>query len=242
MLEWGTLIVCGVALLLRTPDAIRGRNREVFGILFLATLCSVLSIPGPYAAVDAVLGGRNLTNLVLRFIIFGMVLLVGLRLAKGLGAPRARGLITGTGGRWVLAGAGMALAATFTMMDTEGSSAGLEALSDSSVRNAALAPLYTAVGRVYPAYVSLVLLPALLSAVRPRLPRLVRAGAVLTGAGAAAAIAAVPASFAPDAWDAAKQIVNYSAVLGFVLGLLFFWLSGRFSRPPGNAPATFGKK
>jgi hypothetical protein len=242
MLEWGTLIVCGVALLVRTPDAVRGRNREVYGILFLATLCSALSIPGPYAAVDALLGGWNLTNLALRFIVFGMVFLVGVRLAKGLGATRARGLITGKGGRRVLAAACLALAVTFLMLDTGGSSAGLQALSDDSPRNAALVPLYAAVGRVYPAYVSLMLLPALLSAVRARLPRLVRAGAVLTGGGAAAAIATVPVSFAPDAWDTARQIVNYSAVLGYVLGLLLFWLSSRFSRPPDNARATFGKK
>lgn len=242
LLEWSTLIVCGIALLVRTPDAVRGRNRVVFWILFLATLCSLLSIPEPYAVVDQGLGSRNLTNLILRFMIFGLVFLVGLRLAKGLGAVRGRLLITGTAGRWAAAAASLMLTVTFLLMDTRGSSAGLEALSDGSARNAMVAPFYAAAGRSYPAFVSWVLLPPLLAAIRARLPRLVRTGAALTFAGAVAAIAAVPASFAPDAWEWGQQIVNYAAVLGYVLGLLVFWFSGQMSRSQGNARATFRQK
>ena len=61
-LQWGTLVICSVVLLLRVPDALRGRNRTVFCILSLATLCSLLSVTGPYEAIDAVLGGWNLTT------------------------------------------------------------------------------------------------------------------------------------------------------------------------------------
>src|SRR6478735_3572234 len=196
VLQWGTLIVCGIATLVRIPDALRGRNRTVFGILFLATLCSLLSIPEPYAAIDEALGSWNVTNLILRFIVFGMLFLVGLRLAKGLGAARARRLITGPVGRWTLAVACLAVAVTFLLMDTRGSSVGLQNLTDNG-RNAVLAPIYAAAGRSYPALVSLVLLPPLLATVRSALPRLVRAGAALTFVGAAAAIASIPASFAP---------------------------------------------
>ena len=241
-LQWGTLIVCGIALLVRTPDALRGRNRAVFGILFLATVCSLLSIPGPYAAIDRALGSWNLTNLILRFVVFGLVFLVGLRLAKGLGAARARRLITGAAGRWGLAAACLAVTVTFLLMDTRGSSAGLEAHSDDGGSNAGLAALYAAAGRSYPAFVSLVLFLPLLATIGARLPRLVRAGAAATLAGAAAAIASVPASFAPDAWDLARVAVNYAAVLGYVLGLLLFWFSGQIAGPPHNAPATFRKK
>lgn len=242
VLQWGTLIVCGIATLVRVPDAVRGHNRAVFGILFLATVCSLLSIPEPYSAIDRVLGGWNLANLLLRFIVFGMVFLVGLRLAKGLGAARARRLITGPAGRWGLAVACLAVTATFLLMDTGGSSAGLEAHSDDSALNAALAPLYAAAGRSYPAFVSLILLPPLMAAIMTRLPWLVRAGAAMTLLGAAAAIASVPASFAPGQWDSARMLVNYVAVLGYVLGLLAFWFSGQISRPGHNTPATFRKK
>lgn len=240
MLEWGTLIICGVAMLLRLPDALRGRNRAVFGILFLATLCSLLSIPGPYAAVDRALGSWNLTNLVLRFIVFGMVFLVGMRLAAGLGAARAKKLITGSAGRWGLAAACLAVTVTFLLMDTRGSSTGLQDVADGA-RNAVLAPLYAAAGRSYPAFVSLLLLPSLRAAIKAALPRLVRIGAVLTMVGAVAAIASVPASFAPESWDLPRLFVNYLAVLGYVLGLLAFWVSGQSARPPHNAPATFPK-
>ncbi|NUU31252.1 hypothetical protein [Arthrobacter sp. C9C5] len=240
MLEWGTLIICGIALLLRLPDALRGRSRAVFGILFLATLCSLLSIHGPYAAIDRALGSWNLTNLILRFIVFGMVFLVGSRLARGLGATRAHGLITGRAGRWGLAAACLAVTVAFLLMDTRGSSTGLQDVADNA-RNAVLAPLYAAAGRSYPAFVSLLLLPALLAVIKATLPRLVRTGAALTMVGAVAAIASVPVSFAPESWDLPRLFVNYLAVLGYVLGLLAFWLSGQSGRPPRNTPATFPK-
>ncbi|QDY89153.1 hypothetical protein E7Y32_02165 [Arthrobacter sp. UKPF54-2] len=241
VLQWGTLIVCGLATVVRIPDALRGRNRTVFGILFLATLCSLLSIPEPYLAIDGALGSWNLTNLILRFFVFGMVFLVGVRLAKGLGAARARRLITGAPGRWGRAAACLAVTVTFVLMDTGGSSAGLEAQSDDSGLNAALAPFYAAAGRSYPAFVSLIMLPPLAAAIGTQLPWLVRAGAAMTLVGAAAAIVSVPASFAPDPWDPARMLVNYVAVLGYVLGLLIFWLSGRIAAPPDNTPATFRK-
>lgn len=238
MLEWGTLIICGLVLLLRLPDALRGRNRAVFGILFLATLCSLLSVPGPYAAIDRALGSWNLTNLILRFIVFGLVFLVGSRLATGLGATRAHRLITGRAGRWGLAAACLAVTAAFLLMDTRGSSTGLQDVADNA-RNAVLAPLYAAAGRSYPAFVSLLLLPALLAVIKATLPRLVRTGAVLTMVGAVAAIASVPVSLAPGSWDLPRLFVNYLAVLGYVLGLLVFWFSGQSARPPHNTRATF---
>ena len=120
------------------------------------------------------------------------------------------------------------------------SSAGLQDVADSA-RNAVLAPLYAAAGRSYPAFVSLVLLPFLLATAAGTLPRLVRTGAALTIVGAVAAIASIPASFAPESWDPARLAVNYLAVLGYVLGLLFFWFSGQSGRPPRNTPATFPK-
>ncbi|MET3951168.1 hypothetical protein [Arthrobacter sp. UYEF36] len=102
-LEWATLLVCCAALLLRVPDAVRGRNRTVFGILGLATLCSVLAVSDLYAAIDAVLGGWDLTSLILRYLVFATVLLVGLRVTTGLAAAEAHQLIAGGIGRWALA-------------------------------------------------------------------------------------------------------------------------------------------
>jgi hypothetical protein len=240
-LQWGTLIICSVVLLLRVPDAIRGRNRTVFWILYLATLCSLLSVPGPYVAIDAALGGWNLTHLILRFLVFAAVLLVGLRVAQGLADQRGYRLIAGPPGRWALAISAAAVAVTFFLMDTRGSSAGMLGITDNGGRNAVLAPFYAAAGRTYPAFVSLALLPALLATTRSQLPRLVRAAALLTCLGALATTLSVPASFAPDTWLLAQQTVNYLAVVGYVLGLGLFWASGLAAKKTGSARATFRK-
>lgn len=241
ILQWGTLFVCSVVLILRVPDAVQGRNRMVFGILLIATVCSLLSVPAPYAAVDRVLGGWNATHLILRYLVFTAVLLVGLRVARGLGDARGHGLIAGTVGRSALALSAVAVAVIFFQLDTRGSSAGLLDLADDGGRNAALAPWYAAAGRAYPAFVSLVLLPALLAAAGGTLPRLVRAGAAATGLGALATVLSVPACFTPEAWGSGAHLVNYLAVLGYVTGLCLFWVSGRAGRESGNTRATFRK-
>jgi hypothetical protein len=237
-LEWATLTVCCMALVLRVPDAVKGRNRTVFGILLLATLCSLLAVSEVYVAVDGDLGGRHVTSLVLRYLVFTTVLLVGLRITSGLGAARGHRLIAGPVGRWALALCCLAVLATFLLMDTAGASAGLQAPSDSAGRNASLAPYYTAAGRTYPAFVSLMLVPPLLAAARSRQPRLIRAGALLVLLGAFFAILSLPVSLAPPAWADGLRFVNYAAVLGYVAGLVAFWFSGLISDPSGNAEAT----
>ena len=240
-LQWATLIICSLVLLLRVPDAIHGRNRTVFWILVLATLCSLLSVPGPYEAIDAALGGWNLTHLILRFLVFAAVMLVGLRVASGLGDERGYRLISGPAGWSALAVSAVAVAAIFFLMDTRGSSAGMLDITDKGGHNAVLAPFYAAAGRAYPALVSLALLPALLAAARSQLPRLVRAAAILMSVGALSTACSVPACFAPEAWISAQQTVNYLAVLGYVLGLGLFWFSAVAAKGPRHARATFRK-
>jgi hypothetical protein len=241
VLEWATLVVCCTVLLLRVPDAVKGRNRTVFGILLLATLCSVLAVSGPYEAIDRALGGWNATHLILRYLVFATALLIGLRVAKGLGATWGYRLIAGRPGRWTLGTSCLAIGVIFFLMDTRGSSAGLEELSGNG-RNAVLAPLYAAAGRSYPAFVSVILMPPLLGAIGSRLPLLVRAGALATFCGAVAVVVSVPACFAPPAWALGQHLANYSAVLGYVLGLALFWFAGLIAQPRGDHGATLRKK
>src|SRR5688572_5035303 len=92
---WTTLIVCGVFLFLRFPDAVQGRNRTVFAILLLATLSRLLRIHGPYQAIDHVLGGWDVTDLIRRYLAFAAILLIGLRVTTGLTADRGHRLIAG---------------------------------------------------------------------------------------------------------------------------------------------------
>lgn len=241
IVEWGTLAVCCTVLLLRIPDAVKGRNRTVFGILFLATLCSLLAVSGPYEAIDGVLGGWNLTHLILRFLVFATVLLVGLRLTRGLAATHAYRLVAGVTGRWALGISCMAVSVLFLLMDTRGSSAGLEALSGRGGCNEVLGPFYAAAGRSYPAYVSVILMAPLLAAARSRLPRLIRVAALATLLGAVAVVLSVPASFAPPAWALGQHLLNSPAVLGYILGLALFWVARQTAGKAGNRNATFGK-
>jgi hypothetical protein len=241
VLEWGTLVVCCTVLLLRIPDAVHGRNRTVFGILFLTALCSLLAVSGPYEAIDGLLGGWNLTHLILRFLVFATILLVGLRVTRGLAATTGYRLIAGRTGRWALGISCVAVSVLFLLMDTRGSSAGMEALSGSGGRNAVLAPFYAAAGRSYPAFVSLVLMAPLLATARSQLPRLLRAAAFVTFLGAIAVVLSIPASFAPPDWALGQHVVNYSAVLAYVLGLALFWFSGLIGGKSGNANATYSK-
>ena len=77
-------------------------------------------------------------------------------------------------------------------------------------------------------------MPALLKTARSRLPRLVRAGAALVLIGALGAAVSVPFSFLPADDSPGRYLVIYTAVLGFVLGLMFFWLSGMRAKGPRN--------
>ena len=224
-LEWATLLVCCVALLLRVPDAVRGRNRTVFGILFLGTLCSVLAVSELYEVIDDALGGWDLTGLILRYLVFATVLLVGLRVTSGLADARAHQLIAGGIGRWALGLGCLAVTVAFFLMNSYGAPAGLQAQAAGGAGDADLAPWFTAAGRTYPAFVSLVLVAPLLAAVRGRLPRTVRAPALT-----------------PPSWVGTQHFVNYAAALGYVLGLVVFWFSGLIAGPPGNARATLRQK
>lgn len=238
-LEWVTLLVCCTALLLRLPDAVRGRNRTVFGILLLGALCSVLAVSELYDAVDGWLGGWDVTSLILRYLVFAAVLLVGLRVTRGLAAARARRLISGKIGRWALGLSFLAVTVAFFLIAGTGPTAGLPVPRAAGTGpNADLAPYFAAAGRAYPAFVSLVLVSPLLAAARSTLPRLVRAGALLVLAGAVFAALGFPAALAPSSWAGAQHFVNYAAVLGYVLGLVAFWFSGLIANPSGNARAT----
>ncbi|TLM72713.1 hypothetical protein [Pseudarthrobacter sp. NamB4] len=223
ILQWSTLAICGLVAAARVPSAIRGENRSLFYIFGLLTVAILLSIEAPYVAIDQALGGINLANLLLRFIIFAAIYFVGIRVSRGFGAEGAIRLITGKPGMAVLLVVSLLLVVLFFMMDTAGSSAGLLATSGKSERNFVLVEYYGAAGRAYPAYVSLVLLPAMLRTVTHRLPLLVRAGAGLLALGAVAVALTLLFPVVPPEWGSIKFVINYTAVLCYVIGLALIW-------------------
>ena len=240
-IQWATLAACGLVAAARVPSALRGENRSLFYIFFLMTLATLLSIPGPYTAIDRALGGMNYSNLVLRFIIFAAIYFVGVRVTRGFGAQDAYRLITGRVGMLVLLVVSLVLVAVFLLMDTSGSSAGMVAQAHKDARNATLVEYYGAAGRAYPAYVSLVLLPAMARAVRRRLPVLVRIAAFLLGTGGVAIALTLLFPLVPAELNPLKYLVNYTAVLCYVLGLALIWAAKVVNRRQAGATTSTEK-
>lgn len=225
ILQWTTLIACGAAALSRIPNLVRKKNRSLFYVLALMTLAILLSIQGPYLAIDGLLGGTNLANLLLRFIIFGAIFFLGIRIANGFGDERSLRLIQGHAGSAILAVISVALLLLFAFMDTDGSSAGMMAVYAKDERNRVLTEYYGAAGRAYPAYVCLALLPAMLRAARSTLPATLRISALLLAIGGIAVILSLFFQAIPPALGYLTYVINYTAILCFVFGLALIWLA-----------------
>ena len=222
-LQWTTLAVCGLVSAARIPSALRGENRSLFAIFALMTLAILLSIQQPYLVIDQALGGINIANLLLRFVVFGAIFFLGVRVSKGFGAEAAYRLITGRTGMAVLLVVSVVLVAVFLTMDTTGSSAGLSAIAKKDARHYALVEYYGAAGRAYPAFVAVALLPAMVRAVRDRLPALVRIAAALLALGGVAVALTLLFPVIPPELGSVEFVINYTAVLCFVVGLALIW-------------------
>jgi hypothetical protein len=238
-LQWSTLAACGLVAAARIPSALRGENRTLFWIFTLITLAILLSIEAPYVAIDQLLGGFNVANLILRFVIFAAILCVGIRVTRGFGAADGYRLLTGPVGMNVLAVISLSLVAVFLMMDTEGSSSGLAKITARGGTDALLADYYGAAGRAYPSYVSLVLLPAMVRAVRSSLPLPIRSAALLLGVGGVGVALTLLFPFVPKQWAAATFIINYTAILCFVTGLALIWIAKIRHGGSAGRPRTF---
>lgn len=237
-LQWTTLAICGLIAAARVPSALRGENRSLFGIFALMTLAILLSIQEPYLIIDQALGGTNIANLLLRFVIFGAIFFLGVRVSKGFGADAAYRLITGRTGMAVLLAVSVVLVAVFLAMDTTGSSAGLVAVSGKDDRHYALVEYYGAAGRAYPAFVGLALLPAMVRAAQDRLPVLVRIAAVLLALGGVAIALTLLFPVIPPEMGAVEFVINYTAVLCYMVGLALIWAARVRNRRTATARKT----
>ena len=236
ILQWTTLAVCALVAVARIPSALRGENRSVFGVFLLSTVAILLSIDRSYLAIDGWLGSGNYTNLVLRFVVYGTVLLAGYRIAKAFEAPKSIRLIVGPAGTSVLAVIGIATVALFLLADTAGSATGLNGLPSRSPENAALIGWYAAAGRFYPAYVALCVLPATYLVISRRLPLAIRTGALLLTVAFSAMALGSFFPLIPREAGYLKYIINYTSVLSLVLGLTFVWISSLMAKTRAAVP------
>ncbi|MHA7222505.1 hypothetical protein ACX80S_09340 [Arthrobacter sp. RHLT1-20] len=230
MLQWTTLAVCALVAIARIPSALRGENRSLFFIFAFMTVAILLSMDASYTAIDSWLGSENYTNLILRFIIYGAVLLSGYRIAKGFDAQRSIRFIVGPVGIGILSLIGIATLALFLLADTAGTVTGLTTLPSKSPENAALIESYAAAGRLYPSYVAACILPATYRAISQRLPQAIRIGALLLTVAFASMALGTFFPLIPSEVGYVKAIINYTSVLCLALGLAFVWISSLMAR------------
>ena len=230
ILQWTTLVVCGLVAVARIPSAVRGENRSIFGVFVLTTLAILLSIDASYQVIDSWLGSQNYTNLLLRFLVYGALLLAGYRIASAFGARQSARLITGGVGLGVLSAIGIATVILFLLADTEGTVTGLTTLPSRSPRNEALIEWYAVAGRLYPSYVAACIMPATLLAISQRLPRAIRIGALLLTVAFAGMVFGSFYPLFPPEFGPVEAIVNYTSVLCLALGLALVWISSLLAK------------
>ncbi|MEZ2389454.1 hypothetical protein AB6813_07875 [bacterium RCC_150] len=233
VLPWATLIVCFALTAIRIPSALRGDNRPMFFLFALISLDILLSIEGPYLFIDGLLGGVNVANLMLRLLLYGTFLLMGVKVARAYGSQSGEWAIRGPLGLIVLAATIILTTYFFLHVDTRGSTVGLSGLPWEPNLEA-----YAAWGRFYPGYVAACLAPGIWRAVRNPGPGVLRAasGVLLLGLGlllASQAFLLIPAS---AEWF--RPLVNYSSALATALGLAGIWLSKTLARRGNRGVAS----
>jgi hypothetical protein len=225
VLAWITFGLALVLAVVRIPAALRGENRLMLVLFALLAFAVLLSIQDPYLAIDHVLGGINLANLLLRFLLYAIALLLAVRISQAFAARGARHALLGPWGLGALAVVGAATVTSFLLMGLVPSSVGLGAAD-----NHAWFDVYSALGRLYPSFTGVVLLPCLLRAVRNSGFIMLRASAGLLAAGYLMLTMTNLFPVMPDDWVAARQAMNYSAILFLLTGLACIWMAGIIAR------------
>ncbi|WP_077490810.1 hypothetical protein [Sinomonas mesophila] len=232
-LAWTTFAVALVLALVRVPAALRGENRLMLGLFALFAAAILLSIGGPYVAIDSLLGGINLANLLLRFIIYGVCLLLAVRVSRAFAARGAEGVLLGPWGLAALAVVAAGTVLSFLLMNQMPSSVGLSALD-----NDPWFDVYAGLGRIYPTFTGVVLLPSLFRSARGGVRGPLRAAAGLLGT--AYVLLACTNTFVlmPTGWTGVMQVMNYGTLLLLFSGLAVIWIAAvRGRRRARTAPA-----
>lgn len=224
-LQWTAFGVSAFFALLRLPGAIRGANRAMFFALILLSLSLALSIPFFYLPVDALLGGVNVAHLLLRYSLFAVLFILGMKTSVAFGAPLAGQLIGGPAGLVVLSAVAVSVAVCYALSDLPESSAALAAYWDQDTVQA-----YADSARLYQIYVGACLVPSLFGCTADSRRRSdIRLSAGLLALGLSAIVvhsllglAVVDADL--GVWD---LVLPYSAVIVVSLGLALMWNSRR---------------
>ncbi|MDN3481370.1 hypothetical protein QMA10_05465 [Arthrobacter sp. APC 3897] len=243
ILQWIAFIVSVFFALLRLPGAVRGQNRGMFFALILLAASMGLSIPAIYLPVDSILGGVNVANLFIRYCLFAVLLILGVKTAAAFGAPRTHRMIAGPAGLAVLGTASAAVAVLFILSDLPESSTALAAYWDQDTVTA-----YGDISRLYQVYVVSCLIPPLFlctadSARRPD----IRLSAGLLALGLS--VVFVHSLLILSVWNLQlvfwDRILPNFAVIVISMGLALIWNSRRVAKtrsPQGPLAKVYGSR
>ncbi|MDQ4490901.1 hypothetical protein RBS60_11915 [Sinomonas sp. ASV486] len=224
-LAWITFGLALALAVVRIPAALRRENRLMLWLFALVAMAVLLSIEGPYLAIDAALGGINLANLILRFLLYGICLLMAVRISRAFNALGAQRILLGPWGLAALAAAGVGTVVSFLLLGRLPSTVGLAAGD-----NREWFDLYAGLGRIYPSFTGLVLVPSLVRHARSSGRAVLRCSAGLLAAGYLLLASTNTFVLMPASWVAVMQTMNYSAVLLLLAGLAIIWIAGVAAR------------
>lgn len=163
MSNWiaGTLaVIFSVLVIARAPGALANASRVRLWLAHVVmTLSLWLSVTPVYLAVDAMLGGRNITNLLSHFGFYVIFWLGGAEVALAIGRHDLFRLIHGAPGVLVMVTGAAAMTAVFIAAAPEYSAMGLNPFRDDP-----MIILYKTLSFVYPGFAAAVLALPLLRA------------------------------------------------------------------------------
>lgn len=228
-LQWIALAACLACTVWRFPSMLKGRNRGLFWVCAMASVSVALSTEAIYVPFDALLGGENLANVVLRLSSFAVFYFLAVKVAAAYGSPRSINLIRGPIGLSVLTACSLGILITYFLSDLSGSSTGLGGFGR---QPSVLA--YSWFGKIYPAYASAcLLLPTAAAALSTR-PLIDRAAASSLCVGFFLVVTTVPLRLLPLTSGFILKLASFGSILFIAAGFVIVWVSF-FRRPIPDA-------
>lgn len=229
ILQWAALTVCLACTAWRVGPMLQRRNRSLFWIFAMTSVAVGLSIHAIYMPVDALLGGINIANVLLRVSLFAVFFLLAAKVAAAYNSPLARAMVRGPLGLSVLIVCSAGIWISFFVSKKGASSTGLSGLENEPALTA-----YMWFGVAYMAYAAACVAVPTARAAFSKRPMLDRASALLMCIGFTLVLATVPIQLAPNTNYALQGAVSFSAILFVAVGMSLVWLS--FIRRPMQRP------
>lgn len=229
IIQWVALGACVVGAAVRIPGLRQRRGRTVFAALVLLTFAVGLSIDPIYEAVDGLLGGVNLANLLLRLALYAVFVLLGLRMAAAFHSPLARRLVVGPLGLAILVLTVVATVYFFVASELPVTSTGLRSFDDQRT-----VQQYASIGRLYPGYVAACLIiPAVASALDREARTIHRVACAFLACSFSVVVVFVLLRLTPVNLMMWEVILPFTAIVLMVVGLCLVWLSHTLVRRRG---------